>query len=270
MIFTKTISELYSDMGIKTKYHQSPIVYIEPIIPLSSEQEEKLKKGDGQRNPNEYKQINSSTGLAVNYYKILEKTGKIQELWFEDKVAIPLKRGGRPANIDVSYKRDGKIYYVESKFLEPYYSGNEHNRDSYFDIKRYDVPEKDKEVWLNLFSDAQKYKLFNFSQLCRHLMAIWRKHNKGKQLSIVFQCVTWRMPDQFIDKIDDEELEESLRSRRSAIEKESKECQQRIIDFLKIIGWDNLTFECIHYNDMLEDLSSSEYLKEFKRRYFLE
>ena len=74
MNFTKTISQLYSDMGIKTKHHKSPIVYIEPIIPLSSEQEKRLKEGDGQSNPNEYKQINSSTGLAVSYYKILENT----------------------------------------------------------------------------------------------------------------------------------------------------------------------------------------------------
>lgn len=270
MNFTKTISQLYSDMGIKTEYKQSPIVYINPIIPLSSEQEKKLREGDGQSNPNEYKQINSSTGLAVNYYKILEKTGKIKDLLFEDKVAIPLLNGGRPANLDVSYKRDGKIYYIESKFLEPYYSGNEHNRDSYFDTKRYDVPEEDKENWLNLFLDAQKYKLFNFSQLCRHLMAIWRRHREDKNSSFVFQSVTWIMSDQFINKLDDDELKESFISRRSAIEKESKECQSRIKDFLKNIGWNNLTFECLHYNDMLEDISSSIYLKEFKKRYFLE
>ena len=78
------------------------------------------------------------------------------------------------------------------------------------------------------------------------------------------------MPDQFINKLDDDELRESFISRRSAIEKESKECQLRINDFLKKIGWNNLTFECLHYNDMLEDISSSIHLEEFKRRYFLE
>ena len=256
-------------MGIKTKYHQSPIVYIEPIIPLSSEQEKKLKEGDGQSNPNEYKQINSSTGLAVNYYKILEKTEKIKDLLFEDKVAIPLIKGRKPANLDISYKRDGKIYYVESKFLEPYYSGNEHNRDSYFDTNRYDVPEKDKEVWFRLFSDAQEYKLYNFSQLCRHLLAIWRKHKDDQQLEIFFQSVTWRMSDLFIDKINDDDLEESFRYRRTSIEKESISCQQRINDFLTKIRWTNIKFECLHYNDMLEDISSSPFTEEFKKRYFL-
>lgn len=269
MNFTKTISQLYSDMGIKTKHHKSPIVYIEPIIPLSSEQEKRLKEGDGQSNPNEYKQINSSTGLAVNYYKILEKTEKIKDLLFEDKVAIPLIKGGKPANLDVSYKRDGKIYYIESKFLEPYYSGNEHNRDSYFDTNRYDVPEKDKEDWLHLFSDAQEYKLYNFSQLCRHLLAIWRKHKDNQQLEIIFQSVTWRMSDLFIGKINDNDLEESFRYRRTSIEKESKSCQQRINDFLEKIGWNNITFECLQYNDILEDISSSPFIEEFKKRYFL-
>ena len=117
-------------MGIKTKYHQSPIVYIEPIIPLSSEQEKKLKEGDGQSNPNEYKQINSSTGLAVSYYKILENTEKIKDLLFEDKVAIPLIKGGKPANLDVSYKRDGKIYYVESKIYDSHGNDAAHCHNS--------------------------------------------------------------------------------------------------------------------------------------------
>ena len=123
MNFTQTIARIYSEMGIKTKAQsrQVPVVYTEPIIKLSLAQEKKLIEGNGQSNPNEYKQINSSTGLAVNYYKILEDTGKIEDLWFEDKVEKPLHiKGGKPANIDVSYKKDGKKFYIESKFLEPY------------------------------------------------------------------------------------------------------------------------------------------------------
>ena len=77
MNFPQTINRFYLEMGIATKTQQSPIYYIEPIINLSTKQRDKLQKGDGQSNPDEYKQINSSTGLAVNYYKILESTGKI-------------------------------------------------------------------------------------------------------------------------------------------------------------------------------------------------
>jgi len=270
MNFPETINQRYLEIGIETKSHNFPIYYIDPIIELTSKQEEQLRNGDGQSNIDEYKQINSSTGLAVNYYKILEHTGKIENLQFEDKVAKPLLgRGGRFANLDVSYKRNGKLYYIESKFLEPYYSGNEHNRESYFDKSRYDVPEGDKEVWFRLFSDAQEYKLYNFSQLCRHLLAIWRKHKNDQQLEIFFQSVTWRMSDLFINKINDDDLEESFRYRRTSIEKESKSCQQRINDFLMKIGWNNITFECLQYNDILEDISSSRFIDEFKKRYFL-
>lgn len=268
---TQTIARNYSDMGIKTQTQQRPVVYVEPIINLSAEQRRKLQKGDGQSNPNEYKQINSSTGLAVNYYKILESTGTIEDLMFEDKVEKPLRiKGGRFANIDVSYKRGGKQYYVESKFLEPYYSGNEHNRQSYFEKDKYDVPEKDKEAWHRLFVDAQEYKLYNFSQLCRHLLAIWRKHNKEKHIPIVFQCVTWRMSDLFINRLNDDELKESFRTHRTRIEEESESCQRRINDFLLQIGWENITFECLHYDDIIKDISSSGYFSEFTKRYFIE
>ena len=74
MDFTSLLSQAYSDAGIKTKVMNTQIVCIEPIIPLSREQQNQLLEGDGQKNKNEYKQINSSTGLAVNYYKILEDT----------------------------------------------------------------------------------------------------------------------------------------------------------------------------------------------------
>ena len=270
MNFTQIIYQRYLEMGIETKSHKSPVYYIEPIIKLTPEQKKRLQNGDGQSNPDEYKQINSSTGLAINYYKILESTGKIEKLWFEDKVEKPLiGRGGRNANLDVSYRRDGRLYYIESKFLEPYYSGNEHNSKSYFNKEKYDVPEKDKEAWHCLFVDAQEYKLYNFSQLCRHLLAIWRKHSNDSDLQIIFQSVTWKMSDLFINRVGDEKVAESYRTRRDWIEKESKSCQQRVDDFLKQIGWKNMKFEILHYNDMLEDISSSSYLEEFKRRYFL-
>lgn len=209
----KIINLAYSNIGIETEFFNSSITYIKPIIPLSKEQEIQLLEGDGQ-NQNEYKQTNSSTGLAVNYYKILEDTGNIEELLFEEKVEKPLKmRGGLNANLDVKYKRDGKLFYIESKFLEPYYSDNEHNTESYFKKEYYDVPDNDKDDWYTLLLDAQNYKIYNFSQICRHLMAIWRKHKEDKQLNIVFQSVIWKMTDNFIENINNEKDKEFLRSR---------------------------------------------------------
>ena len=270
MDFTSLLYQAYSDACIKTKIIKTQIVCIEPIIPLSNEQQNQLLEGDGQKNKNEYKQINSSTGLAVNYYKILEDTGNIEKLRFEEKVEKPLKiKGGRKANLDVAYKREGKQYYIESKFLEPYYSGNEHNTESYFKKEFYDVPDNDKDAWYTLLLDAQNYKIYNFSQICRHLMAIWRKHKEDKLLKIVFQSVMWKMTEKFISTIEDEEKQEILRARIKFIDEESKSCQHRINDFLNQIGWNNLTFECVYYNEIVEDISSSKYYSEVRKRYFL-
>ena len=270
MDFTKLLKNAYKNGGITITSKRTTIYYIESIIKLPKEVEEHLLKGDGQKNRNEYKQINSSTGLAVNYYKILEDTGNIEKLQFEEKVEKPLKiKGGRKANLDVAYKREGKQYYIESKFLEPYYSGNEHNTESYFKKEYYDVPDNDKDAWYALLLDAQNYKIYNFSQLCRHLMAIWRKHKEDKQLKIVFQSVIWKMTDKFIENIDNEEDKEILRSRIIVIDKEAKSAKSRIDKFLADIDWKNITFESVYYNDILEDISFSKYCSEFKQRYFL-
>ena len=270
MDFTKLLKNAYKNGGITIESKRTTIYYIEPIIKLPKEVEEHLLKGDGQKNKKEYKQINSSTGLAVNYYKILEDTGNIEKLQFEEKVEKPLKiKGGRKANLDVAYKSEGKQYYIESKFLEPYYSGNEHNTESYFKKEYYDVPDNDKDTWYALLLDAQNYKIYNFSQICRHLMAIWRRHKEDKQLDIVFQSVMWKMTEKFIENTDNEEDKAVLRSRIIVIDEEAKSAKSRIDKFLADIGWKNITFECIYYNDILEDISSSQYYSEFKQRYFL-
>lgn len=267
MNFTNLLNQIYEENGIETISQE--VICVKPIIELDTEEEKLLLEGDGQSNPNEYKQINSSTGLAVNYFKILESIGNIEELVFEDKVAIPLKsRGGRKANLDVSYKRDGKLFYVESKFLEPYYSNNEKNRESYFKPEKYPVPEKDKSVWYELFVEAQSYKYYNFSQLCRHLLAIWRKHEHDST-SIVLQSITWLMPNTFIERMESDEDKKNFRDRRNKFEEEAKKCQSYINSFLKTIGWKNMTFESLYYNDIIDDISSSPKYTEFKKRYLL-
>ncbi len=267
---TKLIEDSYNSLGITTTTTSVPVTIVEPIINLSKDQECSLLNGDGQSNPLEYKQINSSTGLAVNYYKILESTKKITNLIFEDKVQKPLNiRGGRFANLDVSYKKDGIQYYVESKFLEPYYSSNEHNRDAYFVKENYDVHEEHKNDWLKLLETAQQFKLYNFSQICRHLMAIWRKHKDDDQ-KIVFRSVTWKMSDSFIEKKIGSKDKEDCIARRNEIEKESKKCNEIVNDFLYKIGWGNITFECLYYDDILDDIKESKDYEEFKKRYFID
>lgn len=153
------ISTEYKSYGLKTKIINTTIIH--PLIKLSTIQEDMLNEGDGQ-SYNQYLQINSSTGLAVNYYKLLEEQENIKQLVFEDKVARPLNKGGKCANIDVSFIRDNKLYFVESKFLEPYYSGNETINDSYLNSNRYpkEVPDCDKPTWENFFVGL---KILNFT-----------------------------------------------------------------------------------------------------------
>lgn len=267
MDFSNKIADLYEKKGIATSKKQ--VTYVKPIIEIDKDTEKSILSGDGQKNPDEYKQVNSSTGLAVNYYMILNELGKIEDLAFEDKVAKPLKgRGGMKANLDVSYKRDGKTIYVESKFLEPYYSGNEKIKDAYLERDNYDVPDKDKNAWFDIIKDSQNYTYINFTQICRHLMAIWRKHKKDNSF-IELHTVSWIMTDSFIEELDRNE-QQQLIERRKKIKSESKKCKERIDDFLRQIGWENITFKVLHYNDMLDDIARSKYAVEFKKRYFLE
>lgn len=94
------IFDEYKRQEINIRTQSESVHYVSPLIELSEEQREILEKGDGQK-LNEYKQINSSTGLAVNYYKLMEDLDLISELIFEKKPAIPLEKSQKFVNIDV-------------------------------------------------------------------------------------------------------------------------------------------------------------------------
>ena len=272
--FTEAIEKGFQEREIHFRTETVKIAKAEPLIKLSDVQLEHLLKGDGQ-NGDQYKQINSSTGLVVNYFKLLESTGRISDLDFEVKVARPLNgKGGKDANLDVSFITDGKLFYVESKFLEPYYSGNETNRDAYFDPKRY-APECKSDInsWIKLFKDADTFKVYNVSQLCRHLLAIYRKSSQENfNTSTVLQSITWSMTDKFLAFLnDDVELEEMM-ARREELDKEAKNAQLLLNNFIKTIKWTNMSFEVSSYNDkdVLNLIEGTKEYNEFLKRYFLD
>lgn len=275
-MFFKIINTSYSKNEILSKkmHIEGKVPTIDTILPLNSDQEKILKLGLGQiKNPEEYKQINSSTGLAVNYYKILEKTENLAELRFEDQVGKPL-RNGFPANLDVSFTYNDKLYYVESKFLEPYYNfykSNESNTSSYFIRSHYksELPYIDK--WIDLFYKAEQFNIYNVAQLCRHLLAIYVRYMKAKDKTIMLESVTWRMTKEFLSMIENEEIRDLMVIRINDLYKESRKCKELLNDFLQNkIHCDNISFETLCYNDILEDISQSDKLNEFKLRYFLE
>lgn len=263
---TKIIEGQYNNC----KNEQS-VMRVEPLIKLSNLQLELLNAGDGQT-PGQYKQINSSTGLAVNYYKLIENS--IQHLVFEDKVAVPLRQG-RYANLDVSFWKGNTKYYIESKFLEPYYSGNEVNSVSYYDTTKYSDFVPHKHIWVSLFERAKRYEYYNVSQLCRHLLAIYKQsllNEEDKRKNLILQSVTWRMPEAFLKKLSPSDQAE-LRERIMVIEKEKEDCQNLFDHFInEEIQWNSMKFETKHYDDsdMLQQISDSKYFDEFCTRYMIE
>ena len=273
-LLTDLIHCEYKKSNIQISVKTNPVYHVSPLINLTSEQQKILSDGDGQTE-DQYKQINSSTGLAVNYYKILEELASITDLIFENKIAKPLNKGGRFANLDVSYKKNGVLHYVESKFLEPYYSGNETIKDSYLDISKYPVEvEENKEEWRNLFNKASEFEYYNFSQLCRHLLALYRythgiKGSEYKGEQVVLQSVTWEMTPQFMKKLDQKNSID-MQKRIEQLQDEANRCQEIFNAFISNIGWNNMKFQTLHYNDMLNDIKSSKHYAEFCKRYFFD
>ena len=273
-LLTDLIHDEYKKSNIQVSVKKNPVYHVSPLINLTSEQQKILSDGDGQTE-DQYKQINSSTGLAVNYYKILDELASITDLIFENKIAKPLNKGGRFANLDVSYKKNGVLHYVESKFLEPYYSGNETIKDSYLDISKYPVEvEENKEEWRNLFNKASEFEYYNFSQLCRHLLALYRythgiKGSEYKGEQVVLQSVTWEMTPQFMKKLDQKNSID-MQKRIEQLQDEANRCQEIFNAFISNIGWNNMKFHTLHYNDMLDDIKSSKHYAEFCKRYFFD
>lgn len=271
--FKRLILDEYKRQEIDIRTQSESVHYVSPLIELSEEQRVILEKGDGQK-PNEYKQINSSTGLAVNYYKLLEKLGLIDELVFEKKPAIPLEKSQKYANIDVFYKRNGTLYFVESKFLEPYYSGNEDLNDAYLDEDRYPIEiQAYHDEWHQLFQQSKDFQYYDVAQLCRHLLALYRYTHgyEGSEYQgepVVLQSVTWEMPERFINLLSSPSDRDKMRERVETLSEEAKRCHEMFNTLIKKIDWNNMTFETLHYNDMLDEIKSSKHYNDICKRYF--
>ena len=251
-----------------------PAPYAVPLLAVpTNKQFEQLKNGDG--NPiAEMCQINSSAGLAFNFYKLYEHAKGI-EVNFEDKVEKPLRlknNGGKYANLDVSFYLDGTQYYIESKFLEPYYSKCKHNTCSYYNkdkqgnsVDNYKFPEGETALWLELLGHEKDFQYYDFPQLYRHLLAIRRRHNK--QGKVVLQSVSWEMTDSFkaeygISKADEEMLK--------TLDDERKNAEELFNGFLNKMGWTDCRFEMKDYNDMLDTIKDAPKYHEFCKQYFLD
>lgn len=252
---------------------------------------EKLKNGDG--NPtNEIYKINSSTTLAVYYFTLLLNSlgNKIKDIDFENKIGIPLNlervRQNHPnnpvplrsANIDVLYGIGNTIWFVESKFLEPYYSPTKLLSDLYLDIKNYGNNVNAKE-WVNLankINDCIKdYQCYNISQMFKHLLAMYSYREKWYGMgysNFVLLNVGWKMTDSFKGKIESKRSLSYINKREKLIEEQTEKGIKLLNDLVDKLEWKNCKVEIKHYNDseLLEKIKDSPYYGDFTKRYLIE
>lgn len=281
---TKIIVNAYASKDIETFVGKSGRLCAKPLVDLCPSQEQSLLEGDGQgKFSDAYKQINSSTGLAVNYFKLAEENKKVTMLNFEVKVGVPLSivKGNRNANLDVSFRDSQKRkIFVESKYLEPYYIDLKnpkcHNGEAYIkDTYRYpkEINEHFINDWIDLFKRGNTYEVYDAPQLCRHLLAIYRYsyiHNHADK--IVLLSLTWDVTKSFLQEVNNIAKKRELKKRLRKLKEEKVRFMEDFLILKEKIGWRNMSFETKSYNDgdMLNAIKTSSQFKEFLKRYFLD
>lgn len=262
----------YTVLTDKLKSLNGGLITTDLICEPMEEQMKRLKEGSG--NPEaEMRQVNSSAGLAVNYWRSYELCHNDASVEFEWKKRRPLQYG-TPANIDVVIREKNHICFVESKFLEPYYSGNETPVDSYEDVSKYSSNTKDApESWVALFQSAKSFQYYNVVQLCRHLLAISKdiqktpKYYRGKDVLLI--SAVWDMPDSFLMLFTDEERE-IFSLRRETIREEAARSEVFFNEFInKHLPDMCIKYRAIKYNDIIDQIRNQQLLAKLKQQYYL-
>lgn len=216
----------------------------------------------------EIKKPNSSTALALNYFELLSSVQQIR-IDYEYPIGYPLSlkhSRGHKAIIDVHYTLDDAQYYIESKFLEPYYSCTKHISESY--LKEFNYPtDIDASAWIDLFIRIERdnYHYIDINQMAKHLLAIYRKRPKA---FIVLKCMIWKPTDSFLDAIKKPISKSYLQERIKTITSEMQRSQKLLNNFARTtLHWENCIVEFVYYNDNLDDISSHALFRKFKRKY---
>lgn len=272
-LLCKVYSERCAQIGIKVSM---PSPYsIDLLAELTERQREQLESGSG--NPiAEMHHINSSAGMAFNYYKLFEEASGIT-VDFEWQESIPLLKSTFPANIDVRYEtEDGVITFVECKFLEPYYSGCERNRPAYTDPDRYPFTDH-REEWIGLMQKEGEFKFYNIAQIFRHMLAIYRHTLEHPEIyegkKIVLKSVMWRMPEAYLERYNQLEKgrnNDKNKRRLEELSSESAKAEELINTFASQIGWTAFSFSSEYYNDITDAIKSSSRYDDFMMIYGLE
>lgn len=249
------------------------------IRPLLKNGLQDFENGSGHPD-RELEQINSSARLAAFYYKLFESSGNCSSLRFEWNESTPLEipqRNIPPANLDVRYEIGNEIHFVESKYLEPYYRGNEEISQSYLNQDYYPTIIPNANVWVNKFAQVNDMtKYVNTTQLYRHLLSIYRHYLENPQIykgkSIVLESVSWMATERFIDIVGkvSRRSESYLTKRKNTIEEESIEIVLKDInDYITFLEWGNCRFEVKYYNTMLDEIKGAGKYEDFCKQYLL-
>lgn len=237
------------------------------ISPLPSN----IWNGMVERNPTvvpEVKKLNSSTALAVNYFQMLPMSVE-----YEVDVAIPLILSpgkGHPAMIDVRYETDGETHYVESKFLEPYYSQTHEISPSYLVEHYYDSPDT-AAMWIDIFKSVQiminngDFCYYDINQMLKHLLAIYRT---SPPRPVILSNMIWRPEKVFFDSMKSKRSVSYLKKRSEKLTEEMCRAQLLLTDFVQKIDLD-CRIHVAYYNDTLQEVSTHENFVTFAKKYLL-
>ena len=252
-----------------------PAPYVIDLLAVPTDKQRKqLETGSG--NPiAEMHQINSSSGMSFNFYKLFEEANEIS-VDFEWKESIPVTKSNAPANIDVRYEtKERVIVFVECKYLEPYYSPCERNSAAYFDIERYPFVHHRNE-WVDLMRKEEEFAYYNIAQIFRHLLAIYRHTLEHPDIydgkKIMLKSVMWKMPDAFLERYNQEEKGKNIKKNQTRLKKlyDEKVMAEKIInEFTRKIGWTNFTFKSEYYNDIIDEIKESKRYNDFLTQYSL-
>lgn len=112
------------------------------------------------------------------------------------------------------------------------------------------------------------------TQLCRHLLALYRythgyKNSTYQGEPVVFQSVMWKMTERFMNLLSSSERDE-MNERVNTLKEETNRCHEMFNALINKVGWSNMQFEILHYNDILGEIEHSKYYNDFCKRYFFE
>ena len=110
--------------------------------------------------------------------------------------------------------------------------------------------------------------LLSYAVICFYRYTHGYEGSEYQGEPVVLQSVTWEMPEHFINLLSSPSDRDKMRERVEALKEEAKRCHDMFNTLINEIDWNNMTFETLHYNDMLDEIKSNEHYRDFCKRYF--